>query len=101
MATERLPLYGPWTGLSTTCETTPRWPPPLATEEFACHITGAGHINGQAGRGLGRGGRPSPRRRDGLQGDGHAGGVAFRRALDERHELPGPLQGLERREPLA
>ena len=39
-------------GLSTVSETEPRWPAPLVTEEFACTPTGAGHINGQAGRGL-------------------------------------------------
>ena len=39
-------------GLATHCDTEPRWPAPLVTENFSCSPTGAGHINGQAGRGL-------------------------------------------------
>ena len=39
-------------GLSTHCATEPRWPPPMVTETVSTPPTAAGHLNGQATRGL-------------------------------------------------
>ena len=39
-------------GLSTHWATTPRWPPPMKTETLSTTPTAAGHLNGQATRGL-------------------------------------------------